>query len=297
MKERAYRPLRSRSGEPPDIGPMVLPRRRGCGVQELGAVLDELLLPDDIAELRQLVDLCRNSLTVRSWLFARFANQSVTQAAFRTTLSGSAKPEVVARLWSSQIAEMVFARPKASTSERGAYGGLSRSRILLLIARHQYELTDLKTFLLVRLWIRCVAVRGRCFPANLCRITLEHWAAMMADGEGQFLRNALNAVRFFHARINRTIGEVDFGPHNSWKIHLLLHILDSPKPCYRVSELQAGLPAKYRHVAPRAIRRFCRHCGIRRDTRPGRRPISDRKASRDFSDPPVGGTRSGPPLG
>jgi hypothetical protein len=120
---------------------------------------------------------------------------------------------------------------------------------------------------------------------------------MMADGEAQFLRSALNAVRFFHARITRNIGEVDFGPHNSWKIHLLLHILDSPKPRYRVSELQAGLPAKYRHVEQRAIRRFCQRCGICRDTRPGRRPMAGRAASRALSAQTAGRIRSGPPEG
>jgi len=165
-----------------------------------------------------------------------------------------------------------------SARSAGPHGGLSKGRILALIVSFQYELMDLKTFLLVRLWLRFIATGRAEFPVGLCRITTKHWSAMVADPTGRLMRDAMHAIRFFHERSNRSIGELDFGHNNSWKIHLLLHILEYPKPRYQVAELQAGLPAKYRHVTQRLIRRFCQRHDIRRDTNPGR-PATSRRTS------------------
>ena len=245
-------------------------------VEELSEMLRELVLPDDVAELRHFVELCRKSLAIRSWLFARFANEPATRTAFRALLSNPAKVDAKARLWSPQITKMVLAPSMRSASTVGPHGGLSKGRILALIIRYQYELMDLKAFLLVRLWLRFIATGKTEIPVGLWRITLKHWSAMVADSKGRLMRDTMHAVRFFHERSKRAIGEADFGYNNSWKIYLLLHILDFPKPRYQVAELQAGLPPKYRHVKPRLIRRFCQRHDIRRDTNPGERPGSAR---------------------
>ncbi|HWA09456.1 MAG TPA: hypothetical protein VG838_08415 [Opitutaceae bacterium] len=245
-------------------------RAAASQLEALSEMLRELVLPDDVAELRHFVELCRKSLAIRSWLFARFANEPATRTAFRALLSDPAKVDVKARLWSPQITQMVVAPSTQSAPTAGPHGGLSKGRILALIVRYQYELMDLKTFLLVRLWLRFIATGKTEIPVGLWRITLKHWSAMVADPKGGLIRDTLHAVRFFHERSKRPIGETDFGHNNSWKIHLLLHILDCPKPRYQVAELQAGLPPKYRHVELRLIRSFCQRHGIRRDTNPGR---------------------------
>jgi hypothetical protein len=243
----------------------------------LSELLSELMLPDDVAELRQLTELCRQSLAVRSWLFARFATESATREAFRALLSKPDELHAEARLWSPRLGKLVLEGASSKADSVGPHGGLSRDRILTLIMRHQYERLDLKTFLLVRLWSRFVSSGRTHIPVALRRATLNHWKAMVADPEGKLCRDATRAVRFFGERSQRKIGETDYGYVNSWKIHVLLYILDVPKPCYQVADLQAGLPHRYRHFDRRLIRRFCQLHGIRRDTRPGRRPGPSRR--------------------
>jgi hypothetical protein len=245
---------------------------RSAEIEELSDMLDELMLPDDIAELRQFVELCRKSLAIRSWLFARFANEATTRSAFRKALTSTAPHRETRRLWSPNITSMVLGHCQTSASQERPYGGLSKTRILALIIQYQYEQLDLKTFLLVRVWMRFIATGKTEYPVSLVRVTVKHWKSMIGEPSGHLLREASTAVSFFHARSKRTIGEADFGHNNSWKIHLLLHILDCPRANYRVVELQAGLPAKYQHVEQRLIRRFCQRHGIRRDTKPGRPP-------------------------
>lgn len=240
----------------------------------LAALLSELMLPDDVAELRQFTELCRKSLAVRSWLFVRFGEEPETRAAFRMLLSKEAPGAVKARLWSPQLAEMVLAGPASAEPATGPHGGLSRARLLGLIIRYQYERMDLKTFLLVRLWTRLIASGQGEAPAALSRATLAHWRTVVADPSGVMARDVLRAVRFFSDRAGRAIGETDFGYVNTWKIHVLLYILDFPKARYQVAELKAGLPPKYRGVDRKLIRRFCQLHGIRRDTAPGERPGS-----------------------
>jgi hypothetical protein len=131
---------------------------------------------------------------------------------------------------------------------------------------------DLKTFLLVRLWNELSEVPKGRVPAALSRVTLGHWRAMIADPSGQLMRDGMRAVRFLAGGSPPALTEVELGSLNAWKVYLLLHILEHPKPRYQVAALKAALPHKYGYVDRRLIRRFCKRHGILRDERPGRRP-------------------------
>lgn len=243
----------------------------------LGDLLHELTLPDDASELRHLVELCRHSSRIRAWLFGRFANDAGTQAAFRAVLTGAVGTVAPGAVWSPVLQRQVLSQPGQSGGPPGRYGGLTEAGILTLIKRYQAGGIDETIFLLVRCWLRFRASGGQAVPVALWRPTLQQWAAITSDGSGERARHVARAVRFFHERSGRRIGEADFGYTHSWKIHVLLFILERPQACYRVSELSDHLPVKFRLVDRKAIRKFCRDHGIRRDARAGR-PWASKRA-------------------
>ena len=234
--------------------------------------LHEAMLSDDAAEMRHFIKLCRSSLFVRVWLFERFGRKPATQSAFRRLLADPAKIDPGAQIWSPLMTRMVLSEPRHQVSGEGPYGGLSEARVLALIKRYQGSGMDVMTFLLVRLWTRLAAAGRTDVPAAFIDAITGHWTALATDTSGRLTRDFLRAVRFFSERSGRTIGEADYGHANTWKIHVLVHILDHPRFRYQVGELHANLPVKYRHVDRRAIRQFCKEHGIRRDQKPGERP-------------------------
>ena len=233
--------------------------------------LHESMLPEHAAEVRHFVKFCRNSLFIRAWLFERFATKPVTQTAFRKLLADPASIEPGTPLWSPLMTRMVLSEAPRQTGREGPYGGLSEARILALIKRYQGGGMDTMTFLLVRLWTRLAASGRTDVPASFVDAITGHWTALASDPSGHLARDFLRAVRFFRERSGRAIAEADFGHANSWKIHVLLYILDYPKPRYQVAELHANLPVKYRQVDRRSIRQFCKEHCIRRDQKPGER--------------------------
>jgi hypothetical protein len=234
--------------------------------------LHEAMLPEHAAEARHFVRFCRDSLFIRAWLFERFAVKPATQAAFRKLLADPASIASDAALWSPLVTRLVLSEPPHQAGGKGPHGGLSEARILALVKRYQGGGMDAMTFLLVRLWTRLAASGRTDVPAGFLDAITAHWTALASDPSGRLVHDFLRAVRFFGERSDQVIGEADFGHANSWKIHVLLYILDYPKPRYQVGELHANLPVKYRHVDRRAIRQFCKEHGIRRDQRPGERP-------------------------
>ena len=173
---------------------------------------------------------------------------------------------------SPAVAEKVFSKPPRQIVGKGLHGGLSEAQILALIKHYQGGGMDVMTFLLVRLWTRLEASGRTDIPAGFLDAITTHWTAVASDPSERLARDFLSAIRFFCERSDRVINEADFGHANSWKIHVLLFILEHPKPRYQVGELHAKLPVKYRHVDRRSIRQFCKEHGIRRDQRPGERP-------------------------
>lgn len=243
------------------------PHHRATGDAKLTALLHELRLHDDAAELRQLAELCRRSLRVRTWLFSRFAREPVTQDVFRAFLKDPSSS--TAGLWSRVLAAEVASRPDPAAP--GPYGGLSETALWALLHELQAGGIDVRAFVLVRLW-RKLADGDRLPPPALWRVTLEYWRDIATARDAGPARQVAQAVKFFAEAEDG--GPVD----DNWKLHLLLHILDHPQPSYRTRDLIAALPAKYRRlrangnpfVDPREVRKFCHAHGIARDVRAGR---------------------------
>lgn len=235
---------------------------------KLAALLHELRLHDDASELRHFAEVCRSSLRVRTWLFSRFAREPETQAAFRAFLKNPAR--TANGLWSPVLSREVDSAPERINE--GPFGGLSEAAIWSLIQQLQVGRIDIMTFILVRIW-RQLAAQSRPAPAALWRATLEHWREIVSSPDDRAARDLARAVAFFADQpANAQIGD------DSWKVHILLYILDHPQPSYRVGELFDGLPAKFRRtrangnafVEKREVRKFCEQHGVRRDTRAGR---------------------------
>jgi len=240
--------------------------------ERIARFLHEAMLPEHAAEARHFVKFCRNSLFIRAWLFESFARKPATQSAFRKLLADPASIGPEAPLWSPLMTQLILSKPVHQPRGNGPYGGLSEASILALIKLYQGGGMDVMTFLLVRLWTRLAASGRADVPAGLLDAIASHWMAIASDPSGRLVYDLLRAVRFFGERTDRVIGEADFGHTNSWKIHVLLYLLDCRKPRYQVGELHDNLPVKYRHVDRRSIRQFCKEHDIRRDQRPGERP-------------------------
>jgi hypothetical protein len=238
------------------------PRLLAGDLPAVGELLRELALPDDAADLRALADLCRRSLRVRAWLFGRFAREPATQAAFRLFLArpGPLHPPP----WRCPSV------PVTGAASGGPHGGLSEMEILALIKGYQAGSLDVMAFVLIRLWRRFLGSGRREVPFALRAATVRFWTALASDRTGQLARDLADVLQFFRERSGRVIGEGDFGHACTWKIHLLVYLLDHPRAYYRLGELHESLPAKYRHVDRRELRDFCQRHGIRRDPRAGR---------------------------
>ena len=236
----------------------------------VAGLLRELTLPDEAAELLLLIDLCRRSLRVRAWLFGRFAHEPTTQAAFRAFLADPNSTEPGPPLWPRAL--IVAMQPDSVRPAPGAgpHGGLSEMQILALIKGYQAGLSDVTTFVLARLWRRFLRSDRKDAPLALQLASAKYLGALANDDSGRMARDLSVVLRFFRERSGRTLGEGDFGHASSWKIHVLVHILDHPRPCYKVGELHRSLPPKYRRVDRGEVRNLCRRHGIRRDQRAGR---------------------------
>lgn len=240
-----------------------------AALDELSEMLSELIEPDDVTEILQFRKLCRRSLAVGSWLFVRLAAEAPIREDFRLLLTRTAAVEFKAERRSQKHAKSGLGDGSKLARIEGAFGGLSKPRILTLIMRYQYHGTDLKTFMLIRLWLRLIASGKNRIPVRLWRTTLKHLRAIIADREGRLLYDALHAIRFFHGRSNGMIKDIELGYNDAWKMHVLLYILRTPKERYSVRELRAILPIRMCYVARRSVRHFCQLHGIQRDTTPG----------------------------
>jgi hypothetical protein len=249
----------------------------GRNPDHLAVLLEELALPDDAAELRHLVEVCRRSVRIRAWLFGRFANDPETQSAFRAVLNGAGPGLAAGAVWSPGLQRQVLSGVGPTGDQSGRFGGLTETEVLSLIKRYQAGRNDGRIFLLVRCWLRFLGNTGAAVPVALWRPTLQLWAELISDKHGRLLRQMLRAVQFLGERSNSGLGEADYGYTHSWKIHVLLFILERPQASYRMRELHRHLPVKFRHLPCKKIREFCIKHGIRRDARAGRPPTKKRR--------------------
>lgn len=227
--------------------------------------------PDDAA-VALFTRLCRQSPKLRAWLWDEFAHSPQTRAEFARLLAASGKAD---NLTLAHAAGESRARDLESTRLRKQwaadpavrpYGGLSRPEVEGWIRRYQSGSLHPATFQLVLAWRRTKGTE----PASPALIRAS--AAFLAEALGRdnrgLLRQLVRIERFFRAR--EKLGRAAYGHLHRWKVHLLLYVLNHPKPAYRTSEFVAHLATKKIRVSGKLVRRFCAHHGIARDTRPGR---------------------------
>jgi hypothetical protein len=234
----------------------------------------ELLAEDpDDAAVALFTRLCRQSPKLRAWLWDEFARSPKTRAEFARIL---AQPGVKGdNLTLAHAAGEDRARSVENARLRGAwltastlrpYGGLSRPEVEGWIRRYQSGSLHPATFQLVLAW-RCT---NRTKPASPSLVRAS--AAFLAEALGRdnrgLLRQLVRIERFFRDR--GKLGRVAYGHLHRWKVHVLLYVLNHPKPCYRTRDLTAYLATKRIRVSGKLIRRFCTRHGIARETRPGR---------------------------
>ena len=130
------------------------------------------------------------------------------------------------------------------------------------IRRYQSGSLHPATFQLVLAWRRT----NRTQPASPSLVRAS--AAFLAEALGRdnrgLLRQFVRIERFFRAR--QELGRAAYGHLHRWKVHLLLYVLNHPKPCYRTRDLTAYLATKRIRVSGKLIRRFCTRHGIARDS-------------------------------
>lgn len=234
----------------------------------------ELLAEDpDDAAIALFTRLCRQSAKLRAWLLDEFARSPKTRAEFiRLLAQPGAKADnlTLAHAAGEDRAralenERLRARWLPGSAAR-PYGGLSRPEVEGWIRRYQSGSLHPATFQLMLAWRRTNGTQ----PANAALVRAS--AAFLAEALGRenrgLLRQLVRIERFF--RDCQKLGRAAYGYLNRWKVHVLLYLLNHPKPRYRTSELIAHLATRKVRISGKLIRRFCARHGIARDTRPGR---------------------------
>lgn len=234
------------------------------------ALLHEMKLSDDAADLRHMIWFLRRSERARLWVTRRFADEADVKAKFRAYLRGDPAADGI---WHPRLQAEVCSEPKPTALNEGPYGGLTEAEVWSLIEQCHSGRADVMTFFLVRMW-RNFAAEGRQPPVALWRATLEHWMAMVSSPDSRVLESVAKAISVLEDRPDRRLRTEE----PEWRIHVLLHILDHPQERYRVGEIYDALPARFCRVGrsgnPQVdlseVRSFCREIGLKRDTKAGR---------------------------
>lgn len=233
----------------------------------------ELLAEDpDDAAVALFTRLCRQSPKLRAWLWDEFARSSKTRTEFARILAEAGRADSFTLAHAAgedrpRGAETVRLRSEWQTgSATRPYGGLSRPEVEGWIRRYQSGSLHPATFQLVQAWRRTAGTQ----PASpaLMRASAAFLAFAVGRDHRGLLRQLIRVERFFRDR--QQLGRAAYGHLHRWKVHVLLYVLNHPKPSYRTSELVACLATRKIRVSGKLIRRFCARHGIARDTRPGR---------------------------
>lgn len=227
--------------------------------------------PDDAA-VALFTRLCRQSPKLRAWLWDEFAHSAKTRAEFARHLAESGKTDnltLADAAGESRVRDLERTRLHkqwAAGSAIRPYGGLSRPEVEAWVRRYQSGSLHPATFQLTLAW-RHTKGTELANPA-LIRASAAFLAEALGRDNRGLLRQLVRIERFFRAR--EKLGRAAYGHLHRWKVHVLLYVLNHPKPNYRTSELVAHLATKKVRVSGKLVRRFCAHHGIARDMRPGR---------------------------
>ena len=223
---------------------------------------------EESAAVSLFLDLCRGSAALRHWLWEDFARDAAKRDRFAKVLKRA--PSKLARfadLNGESDAWWEETRLLRSKLPRRPYGGLTFEEVRELLIRHQAGTLDNGAFFFALEWRR---LRKKTVSPILLRAAFDVLDAALSEGRGELLHHVRDAAdltaEFSDPKRRRAV----LGHPDWWKLNVLLYILRHPAPAYPARELQAHLARMGIKVTSRDIRRFCAHCGIRRDARAGR---------------------------
>ena len=154
-------------------------------LQEMIALLREVTLSDDAAEMRELVRLCQRSPRVFRWITGRIEAGSSALDAARTFLGNTGRDEAKSVALSFSLYEEITGRPRPPrTKTGGPHGGLTELEVNALTMRYHAANMDEIAFVLTRLWLR-IQADGKRAPSALQQRTLAYWRTVVADGTGR----------------------------------------------------------------------------------------------------------------
>jgi len=231
---------------------------------------------DNSAAVAAFIELLRFSPALRDWLWTEFAQSAATRERLAEWLKAGGPPpanggKFLAFLASEQKGfEHERLRLKETLPARIAarsYGGLARNAIEQIIRSYQAGGTDLGAYLLAASWKRTKAPES---DPRLLRAGRRFFAEVCGNSRPELLKRLAQAVRLVGDRPGAAPSKTAYGFTNWWKLCLLLHVLNHPKPRYRIRELCAHLASQHLSVGVTSVRAFCRKHGIARDRRAGR---------------------------
>lgn len=225
---------------------------------------------DESATAALFVQLCRQSATLRQWLWEDFARDPAVRRRFGLLLRET-KPVAVERV--AQLTADVAPREeelrqlRAKFSDR-IYGGLSWREVEALVGQFRAGRADLAAYLLALQWRRA-GVSASESP-HLMRCAAAFLDPALRTGDRHRLNQLRTAVALVAASISPRKRRTAIGYSEWWKLQLVTYLLQNPRPSYRTRQLHAHLVDLGLKVSAKDVRRFCARHGIARDMRAGR---------------------------
>lgn len=222
---------------------------------------------DESAALALLVELCRQSPPLRSWLWQGFGRDAILRRRFRELVNdaSAAPPASFADLADKngvRRQEMDWLRQQISGR---LYGGLTWTEMVKLVRHYQAGQVDLGAFLLAHDWREA----GQPTPALMWG-GVELLQLVLPSGRRRLLKHLNKALALLKSCDQKAKRRAIFGHADWWKLHTLFFMLRHARESYRTRELRAHLAALGVEVSTKDMRRFCSRHGIRRDMRAGR---------------------------
>ncbi len=153
-----------------------------------------------------------------------------------------------------------------------SFGGLGQKDILLLLEKHKAGKRDLGTYLLVRAWKKSSGQSSSRDDCRIAELTLETVQQAICENRSDFFREIADTIDFLQHEEYEENSAWDHDPGMWWQFHLLLYVLEHPKPQYPIREFIRHFRDEVganEMPTTKTIRKFCRDNGICLDSRPG----------------------------
>jgi hypothetical protein len=233
------------------------PKSRIAELAEAEALMRDIRLSDDAAEIQALLAFLRAHARARVWLRSLIRDDHLS--AWASACQHDDGTALQALGVGARVARELAQRSQSHEYDH-AFGGLSELQILLLIRRFSGRKPRISfaDFLVLQLWQRLLKKQSPCpAPLPLADATLELWrrtiGASKPDGF-QRLGHALTLLQRPRAG-KRPVQE-------EWRLDVLRYVLRNPKAHYTVAELRRTIPTRYAPHDRKDVLNFCRANGI-----------------------------------